>query len=150
MKHLHDPSAVDEVKERLALLGPDSERLWGRMTPAQMLAHCRLSLEMAVGERNPPRMLLGYVFGRMAKRSLIDRGEPMRRNAPTARLLVVRGEPDFAAERARLEELIDRFLRAGPTGCTRHPHLFMGPLTPAEWAALMYQHLDHHLRQFGV
>jgi hypothetical protein len=36
----------------------------------------------------------------------------------------------------------------GPAGCTTHPHLFMGRLTPVEWATLMYQHLDHHLRQF--
>ncbi|HYK18636.1 MAG TPA: hypothetical protein VEV37_11470 [Bryobacteraceae bacterium] len=23
-------------------------------------------------------------------------------------------------------------------------------MTPEEWAILMYKHLDHHLRQFGV
>ena len=38
----------------------------------------------------------------------------------------------------------------GPGVCTKHPHFFFGPLTPVEWAALMYQHLDHHLRQFRV
>ena len=46
--------------------------------------------------------------------------------------------------------LIDRFAAAGPKGCTTHPHSFFGPLTPDEWAILMYKHLDHHLRQFGV
>jgi hypothetical protein len=25
-----------------------------------------------------------------------------------------------------------------------------GKMTPEEWAILMYKHLDHHLRQFGV
>ncbi len=34
--------------------------------------------------------------------------------------------------------------------CTKHPNFFFGRLTPVEWAALMYQHLDHHLRQFGA
>lgn len=149
MKHLYDPARVDEVKQRLARLRPDSARQWGRMTPAQMLAHCCGSFDMALGDIEPPRMLLGYLFGRMAKRSLLHKGEPMRRNAPSTEMLIVRGAPDFAAERARLEAQIDRFVQAGPAGCTTHPHVFMGRLTPVEWAALMYQHLDHHLRQFG-
>ncbi len=105
---------------------------------------------MALGEINPPRMLLGRLLGGIAKRSLIDRGEPMRRNAPTARQLIVRDQRDFTAERQRLCALIDRFVAGGPAACTTHPHLFMGPLTPVEWATLMYQHLDHHLRQFEV
>jgi hypothetical protein len=54
------------------------------------------------------------------------------------------------AERSRLRGLIDRFAAAGPSGCTTHPHTFFGPLTPDEWAELMYKHVDHHLRQFGA
>jgi len=50
----------------------------------------------------------------------------------------------------RLRESIDRFAAAGPGICTTHPHFFFGPLTPVEWATLMYQHLDHNLRQFQV
>jgi hypothetical protein len=53
-------------------------------------------------------------------------------------------------ERQRLRESIDRFASGGSGICTKHPHFFFGPLTPVEWAVLMYQHLDHHLRQFGV
>lgn len=149
-KHLYQEAAAREVEERLARLRPDSQRLWGRMDPAQALAHCSASLEMALGENNPPRMLLGRLLGRFAKHSLIDRGEPMRRNTPTDRSLIVTGARDFASERERLRRLVERFVSLGPTGCTRHPHLFMGPLTPVEWATLMYQHLDHHLRQFQV
>ena len=43
---------------------------------------------------------------------------------------------------------IDKVFAGGPGICTKHPHFFFGPLTPVEWAALMYQHLDHHVRQF--
>jgi LPS sulfotransferase NodH len=49
-----------------------------------------------------------------------------------------------------LGALIERFAAAGLAGCTMHPHSFFGRLTPQEWAVLMYKHLDHHLRQFGV
>jgi len=49
-----------------------------------------------------------------------------------------------------LSALLERFFENGPRGCTKHPHAFFGQLTPEEWARLMYKHLDHHLRQFGV
>jgi hypothetical protein len=150
IKHLYQPAALAEVKERLARLTPASERQWGKMNVAQALAHCSAAFEMAVGKTNPKRILLGRIFGPIARRSLIERGEPMRRNSPTDKSLVVRDERDFAAERERLVALMDQFAAAGPAGCTRHPHLFLGALTPEEWAALMYQHLDHHLRQFGA
>ena len=150
VKTLYQPETVAELKERLGRLAPDSPRQWGKMTPAQALAHCAVAMEMALGRTKPKRVLLGYVFGRIAKRSLVDRGEPMRRNSPTAPSLIVADERDLAAERERLVGAIDGFIAAGPEGCTTHPHLFLGRLTPPEWAALMYQHIDHHLRQFGV
>jgi Protein of unknown function (DUF1569) len=90
-----------------------------------------------------PRLL-----GRFAKKSMIAKEKPMPRNAGTDKSLVVSSERDFGVERQRLSEFIDRFAVGGPGACTRHPHFFFGPLTPVEWAALMYQHLDHHLRQF--
>ncbi len=74
----------------------------------------------------------------------------MRRNSQTDKSVLVTDERDFAAEKQRLLESIDRFVTGGPESCSRHPHFFFGPLTPDEWASLTYQHLDHHLRQFGV
>lgn len=50
VKNLFDATAVEEVKERMARLRPDSERQWGKMSPAQMLAHCSAAIGMAVGE----------------------------------------------------------------------------------------------------
>lgn len=149
-KNLFEAAAVGEVKERMAKLRPDSERLWGKMTPAQMMAHCSAAIGMAAGETRPPRILLGRLLGRVAKKSLITNGEPMRRNAMTDKSVLVTDERDFAVEKQRLSESIDRFAAGGPGICTKHPHFFFGALTPVEWAVLMYHHLDHHLRQFGV
>jgi hypothetical protein len=150
VKNLFEAAAVEEVKERMAQLRPDSERLWGKMKPAQMLAHCSAAIGMAVGETRPPRILMGRLLGRMAKKSLITNGTPMRRNSITEKSVLVTDERDFVVERQRLRESIDRFAAGGPGICTKHPHFFFGPLTPVEWAVLMYQHLDHHLRQFGI
>jgi Protein of unknown function (DUF1569) len=150
MKNLFEATTVEEVKERMAQLRPDSERLWGKMNPAQALAHCSAAMEMAVGEKVPPRILIGRLLGRLAKKSMIVNEKPMPRNSGTDKSLVVRDERDFVMERQRLREFIDRFAEGGSGVCTKHPHFFFGPLTPEEWAALMYQHLDHHLRQFQV
>ena len=150
MKNLFETARVEEVKERMAQLRPESERLWGKMNAAQALAHCSVAMGMAMGEVRPPRILLGRVLGPLAKKSVIVNGTPMRRNSMTEKSCVVADERDFVAERQRLRESIDRFAAGGPGICTKHPHFFFGPLTPVEWAVLMYQHLDHHLRQFGV
>jgi len=150
MKNLFEAARVEEVKQRIEQLRPDSERLWGKMNPAQALAHCSAAMGMAVGEIKPPRILIGRLLGPVAKKSLIVNGTPMRRNSMTEKSVVVTDERDFEAERKRLSESIDRFAAGGPEICTKHPHFFFGPLTPVEWAALMYQHLDHHLRQFGA
>ena len=148
MKNLFEAAAVEEVKERMALLRPDSERQWGIMNPAQTLAHCSAAMEMALGDRTPPRILIGRLLGRFAKKSMILNEKPMPRNVGTDKSLEVSDKRDFVMERQRLREFIDRFAAGGPKACTSHPHFFFGPLTPEEWAALMYQHLDHHLRQF--
>jgi hypothetical protein len=150
MKNLFEAERVEEVKARLAQLNSASDRLWGKMTLPQALAHCSLAMEWAVGDRIPPRMFLGRILGRIVKPLALGNDAPMRRNSPTANDLVVQDERDLARERERLCALIDRFATAGPKGCTTHPHSFFGRLTPEEWAILTYKHLDHHLRQFGV
>jgi uncharacterized protein DUF1569 len=150
MKNLFEAARVEEVKERIARLRPESERQWGKMNAAQAVAHCSAGLELALGDRIPPRLLLGRIIGRMVKPKVLGNDEPMRQNAPTVKGLVVQDKRDLGTERERLCGLIDRFAAAGPEGCTTHPHSFFGRLTPEEWATLMYKHLDHHLRQFGV
>jgi uncharacterized protein DUF1569 len=150
MNNLFEAARVKEVKERMAQLRPDSERLWGKMKPAQALAHCARGMELAVGDRMPSRMFLGRIIGRIVKPMALGNDKPMRRNSPTVKDLVVQDERDLGMEQERLSGLIDRFAAAGPAGCTTHPHSFFGRLTPDEWATLMYKHLDHHLRQFGV
>jgi len=150
MESLFETTKVQEVKERIARLGPGSDRHWGTMTAAQALAHCSRSMEWAVGDSRPPRMFIESIIGRMIKGKVLRDGEPMRRNSPTAKSLIVQDDRDLETEQKRLCSMIDRFAAGGPKGCTTHPHTFFGPLTPEEWAILMYKHLDHHLRQFGA
>src|SRR3712207_5185929 len=102
MKHLYDRVVADEVRGRIARLRPDSERLWGRMNAAQVLAHCALAMEYALGEYNLPRHPLGRLLGGRVKRSLIVKGNPMRHDAPAHPRVIVRDARDFDLERQRL------------------------------------------------
>jgi len=151
MKNLFDATVANQVKARLAQLEPQSERRWGKMTAAQMLAHCSASMQWAVGEVVPEKGALPVrLMGRLIKPMVFRNEEPFRKNSPTAPSLVVTGERDLDKERDRLAGLIDKFAAGGAAGCTKNPHSFFGKLTPEEWAILTYKHLDHHLRQFGV
>jgi Protein of unknown function (DUF1569) len=150
MKNLFEAATVHEVKQRLEQLHPDSVREWGKMNPAQALAHCTAAMELALGERKPPRLLIGRIIGPAIKKKAFREEEPMRKNSPSVPGLIVADERDLTTERERLASIIDRFAAAGPEGCTSHPHSFFGRLTPDEWSMWMYKHLDHHLQQFGV
>ena len=150
MMNLFDVALANQVKQRIDRLQIHSERQWGKMSVAQTIAHCAAGLEMALGEIRPRRTLIGRLIGSIIKPKVVGNDEQLRRNSPTSRELVIRGERNLDAERARLCSLIDRFVSGGSSVCTTHPHPFFGPLTPVEWAVLAYKHLDHHLRQFGV
>lgn len=150
MKNLFDAATAKEVKERIARLGPNSQRQWGKMTAAQAMAHLSTSMEWAVGDSFAPRMFVGRILGPLVKSKVLKDEKPLGRNAPTAKSLVIADQRDLAKEQQRLSALIERFCAGGPQGCTKHPHTFFGHMTPDEWARLMYKHVDHHLRQFGA
>jgi Protein of unknown function (DUF1569) len=149
LKNLWQPETVQELKDRLARLRPDSPRLWGKMTPAQAMAHCTIGMELALGDRRPPRMLIGRLIGGIIKPMAFRESEPMRRNSPTIPGFVVSDDRDLATECEKLSRTLDRFAEGGHAGCTTHPHSFFGHLTPDEWSFWMYKHIDHHLKQFG-
>jgi hypothetical protein len=151
VKNLFDAAAANEIKTRLGQLRLKSERRWGKMTAPQMVAHCAVSMQWAVGEVAPEKGPLPLrLMGLLVKPIVLGNDDPLRKNVPTVKSLLVADERDLEWERERLSGLIDRFSAGGAAGCTRCPHSFFGKLTPEQWAILTYKHLDHHLRQFGV
>jgi hypothetical protein len=150
VKNLFDRNDAEEIRQRIERLRPDSPRQWGKMAPAQMAAHCANGLEMALGKIKPPRMFIGRLLGSIGKRMTLRDDKPIPRNSPTSPHLLISDAREFDREQVRLRDAFERFVSGGPAACTAHPHDFFGRLTADEWAALMYKHLDHHLRQFGL
>lgn len=153
MRNLFDPALVEETKRRILQLRVESERQWGTMAVTQVLAHCTSGIEMAMGVIQAKRAPFpANLIGPLIKPLVFRDDKPLRRNSPSSPELFPSGSTrsDFMSERSRLVAAIESFASQGPTGCTRQPHPFFGPLNPQQWAILMYKHLDHHLRQFGV
>jgi hypothetical protein len=148
MRSLFNPADRDEVVGRLGAIQPASPRAWGKMTPAQMLCHCARALETGTGDRPMKQKLLGKILMPFVRSSILG-AKPFSRNSPTDPTFVVKETCDFGAERARLLDLITRFVQRGEAAAAKETHTFFGKMTGQEWGELMYKHLDHHLRQFG-
>ena len=149
MKNLFQREAVDEVVSRIDTLQPATQRQWGKMDVAQMMAHCSAALDMALGRLNLPRIFIGRVIGPFVK-PIYTNEKPFPRKSPTDKKLVVSDQRYFLREQERLKLRVRQFLEGGAAQCTRHPHPFFGDFTPQAWNRGMYKHLDHHLRQFGA
>jgi len=149
MKNLFERETVEEVISRIDHLQPAAQQQWGKMNVAQMLAHCSLTIDMATGRLNLPRIFIGRLLGPMVK-PIFTNEKPLGKNSPTDKKLVVADHREFFNEQQELKEKIREFHDGGEGKCTRHSHPFFGACSPHEWARGMYKHLDHHLRQFGA
>lgn len=149
MKSLLVQEDREALLQRLAALQPSSIRQWGKMEPAQMLCHCAVVLETATGDRPLPQKLLGKIITPLIRSRVLGE-KPFSRSGPTDPRFVVSEMREFDAERDRLASLVRRFVQNGPEFAGRQTHAFFGRLSGEEWGALMYKHIDHHLRQFGA
>src|SRR5205085_1414472 len=108
LQSLFEPSERDAILHRLAALQPSSARQWGKMNPAQMLAHCAAALEVPCRDTVKKQALIGRVLSPFVRSSVLG-DKPFSRNAPTDPDFKIADDRDFGVEKRRLEELIGRF-----------------------------------------
>jgi Protein of unknown function (DUF1569) len=149
MKNLFDAGVYNEIIQRIDKLTAQSQRQWGKMNVAQMLAHCKEAFKVPLSDKKIPRMFLGLLVGWMVKAKLYN-DSPWKRNLPTAPNFIIKDERDFEKEKKELTSLINQFYNGGPGNVGRFPHPLFGSFTTEQWGKSMYKHLDHHFQQFGV
>lgn len=149
MKDLFSPADAADILSRINNLTPDSKAVWGKMNVAQMLSHIQAPIEVGLGDKQIKRTLIGFLFGRIAKKKLFS-DNPFPKGLPTDVAFMRKGDHDFEIEKLKVTMLLTRFVSGGHAGLSQLPHPFFGKLTPLEWGTSLYKHLDHHLRQFGV
>jgi hypothetical protein len=149
MKNIHDVAVLQEIRQRFDKLKHDTQRQWGKMDVAQMMAHLGNALEANLGDVVQKQAFMGKIFGRMAKKSVTNE-QPFKQGLPTDPHFVVTDVRDFNKEKERVLALITRLHSSDPEALAKNIHPFFGKMTTQEWNNLNYKHLDHHLRQFGA
>jgi hypothetical protein len=66
MEDIFDANECAALLARVAKVRGDQKPLWGKMSAAQMFAHCQAPLEVALGDKKLKRSLIGFLFGGIA------------------------------------------------------------------------------------
>lgn len=146
MNTIMDHQIRHQLIERINSLSTDDAAFWGKMNVYQMLKHCAVFEEMALGRKRYKQAFIGRLFGRFALKSFL-KDTPLRHNTPTVpefRITEKTGDMDTA--RQNWIALIEEYANFQPYDFI---HPFFGRLTTAQIGILSYKHSDHHLRQFG-
>ncbi len=149
MKNLFDTDTYSEITQRINSLSPESQRQWGKMNVAQMMAHCKEAFKVPLSKVRIPRMFIGLLIGWAFKKKLYNE-DPWKKNLPTAPNFIIKDKRDFEKEKQELSEMIGQFYSGGSEKVGLFPHPMFGILTTEQWGKSMYKHLDHHLMQFGA
>ncbi len=149
MKTVFNEIDYAELVKRIESAKPETQRIWGKMNVAQMMAHNSAAVELALGDVKLKRKFIGYLLGGFIKKSFLSE-KPFPKDSPTAAEIIITDARDLENEKAKLLQLLKRMYLGGEKGATTHPHSFFGKLTPQQWGETQWKHLDHHLRQFGL
>jgi hypothetical protein len=142
---------ADEIITRINKLTPDSQRQWGKMDVARMLAHCSVTYEMVYEpEKHPkPNRVMREALKLIAKPVCVSE-KRYKKNLPTETSFVIKSERHFETERGRLIAYIEKTQALGEDEFDGKEYPSFGTLSKTEWNNMFYKHLDHHLNQFGV
>ncbi len=140
------------IIERINKLLPERKKLWGKMNVNEMLCHTSDQIRMATGKIQPK--YLGNVLFKTIVKWLILAGIPTPKGkVQTVRELNQEKEGTrpvgFDQDLKLLINYIEEFDKSFPLN-TKITHPAFGPMMKKEWGRLIYLHLDHHLKQFGV
>jgi uncharacterized protein DUF1569 len=138
----------EALKKRIENLSPNSERQWGSLTHAQMLAHCTKVLNVALTDYKS-QYFLGKLFGKKIVSNILKNKYEMKKGIKSSKKLFEAHPKSFDEEKAILLETFKQFHKNGAAFYENKLHPFFGRLTADTWNTLTYKHLNHHLTQFS-
>lgn len=151
MKNILDKLEKEKVLERINNLTETDKALWGKMTPAENICHMTDQIKLATGKINCGEA--GNKIAAFVLRNLILMGLPAPKGKVETYPRLKQGAggtapTEFAQDKKTLTDVINNYENDFP-GENKILHPAFGFMNKAEWARLVYLHLDHHLRQFG-
>lgn len=150
MKSLFETKTHQDTLNRINNLNENTPANWGKMNVGQMLKHCQLPMEVAVGKREM-KGKAGFFKKLMFKffKPLMYNDKPWKHNLQTPKQFVVTDSQVFEKEKNDLVNLVNEFAaKKDTTNWPEHP--LFGNFTTKQRGQMQYKHIDHHLTQFGV
>ena len=139
-----------DIIDRIGHLKADTQPKWGKMSVAQMLAHCNITYEMTYEDIHPkPNALIKFILKMIVKNSVTSE-VPYKQNLSTASQFIIKETKNFEFEKKRLIDFIIITQQLGENHFDGKESHSFGVLNKTEWNNMFYKHLNHHLNQFGV
>ena len=137
MKNIFNISDQAEILNRLEKLNYQSVDQSGKMNAEQMLTHCIQPLQVVIGDIKEQSNLIGFI-----KKVIFSRNN------------VSIAAPDtFEMKKKDLKVVFEKLINGGKSIVLKDklPSFpFSGKITADKWSQMHYDHIDHHLRLFGV
>lgn len=149
-KNMFDPTVKQEILARIDKLTETTPNVWGKMNPSQGLRHMTFAFKNALGEMPVTEPQGGKLKKKIMKFFLLNIPAPKGKAETFPEFNTVKlgiNPTDFEAERANLKAYVEKFVMSSiliPESAGG------GPFSREDWGRLMYNHTDHHLREFGV
>ncbi len=152
MKNIFDKSVTEEVISRIENLTPETQPQWGKMGVAEMLAHVCVAYEFVYTDKHDATKATGFkrFMIKLFAKDMVVGPKPYPKNGRTAPQFLITDEREFATEKARLIEFMNKVQQDGEAKFDGMESHSFGPLNKTEWNNMFYKHADHHLTQFGV
>jgi len=147
MNSIYNAADNARIISRIESLSPGSKALWGKMTVDQMLKHANEAILIAFDEKTLKINFLMRFLGKMMKNKVFN--SEFKKNSPTAPEFIFKENFDFEVVQQELITNFSRFLQ-GHEAIIVMDHPFWGKLTYEDWDKLIWKHMNHHLKQFGV
>ena len=147
MYSIYNKTDNDLIISRINNLSPESKAQWGKMSVDQMFKHTTAAIDVAFEEKELKINFVMKFLGKLMKNKILN--SDFKKNSPTAPEFIFKDTYDFEFSKNELIEKFSRFSK-NPSSIKVQVHPFWGKMSAEDWNKLMWNHMDHHLRQFGV
>lgn len=150
LSNIFTKDVTEKIVSRIEKLKPDTQAVWGKMSVAQMLAHCNVTYELVYDNKHQQPNFMTRLMLKMFVKSLVISEKAYKKNSPTAPAFLIKDTRNFEPEKKRLIDHIRKTQELGEDHFHNKVSHSFGSLSSGQWNNMFYKHLDHHLTQFGV
>ena len=143
--NIFEPKVYENLKTRFQKIEANTSPLWGKMSAAQMLAHCTEVQEVCNGKALKNTAFFLKLFKGFIKKSVLN-DKPYPKGSPTHKQYIISSQKDFDTEKQRFLDSLATFVK----NTDSIEHSLFGKMSSEERSWAIYKHHVHHLEQFGV